>query len=1790
MTLRNVGIFLGLLVAAVLVNPPLVRAAVVTTTVKGQMGTTGQGCLQLLVIQVGESENCMYNGGPIFNVPSISPGLYPTGESTGPFSQEAYYDSNATPAAFSVNYVQTKGDGKIRQVVTGTVSIDNNDTASATDDLISLTLTLRSPGTGDVIRQLGQTSSSAEDRYTTMTQVLAPYRVNFATPNASGGYDYVIGSAGFPTRLTFSDPYTIDPGETGGGNDGVPGASLCNGQLFGEMECSASFHSPFILDPLRWIPWTSPGSGRPGIGRMEGNIGARTVGTVTGLQCIDTGVNNACKVSKVSFYPRLNVNNSPGGGVTAEDVSWDELYLKVSTDANGRVVAMAGYPVQEYQVFGQNVACGSDPGASINCNSWLAEYINGGGVFAADDSVQVDAGAAVDISVMANDQGFTNPVTVTIDTQGTKGVATVSGSPGPASGISIHYAADVSATGSDTVIYRVTDGTYDMTATITLLISGAIDDFALTTPNTPVDINVAANDILLGPTAIVTLVPNSEDPKSFSNGGSATVSAGNGGPPAGIVVTYTPKPTGPCPTEDKETFKYRIDDGVLPISIGTVTVQLSLVPVATDSILVISTQGSEPLTVTGVFTPPGTGPGACLGNQGGASAVTVTADGTYGTAVVDAATMQITYTPTDPAFYHGTDHFMYEIQDADGETSSAEVTVTIPDVTPGFHDFPNIAADQDHYTTSLPIKNVVILGNGSRDVHNTLSITAQAQHGACAVTPANATGAFVYTPNTGYVGSDSCELSITDWDGQQGSVTANITVNPVVTVTPKVGGASADPWSLSLCAVVPFLRRRRQAALRRHRKGGTRRHAVAVAAALTALCGASLAAFGQTAPPEPKEPETKSTSAIGEIVVTARKVAENLKEVPLSITAFDSDTIAATGINSLGDVADLTPGLSFFNAFGDVLPVPVIRGVVPTDIFGQNNAAVFVDGVYVAGREGLNFDLLDVERIEVVKGPQSALYGRTAFSGAINYVSKRPSAELESKANLEFGSAGKFRGSILVSGPLLGETLRYRVSAAYEDFDGTYSNPIPGGSNVGGHTYRSYQGSLYWQPVTELEVNLGYYQSNDHIDDPAIVALPLNCEDQIQPPAGIPHVDGLPDIVPTPGVRLQNYCGAIPSIRNIPGLNGGTAIPKISQATGEDRDLNRFNLRIDWDLHELGSVSALSGFSFTHDKSVSDFNRNLGYNTPFLYCSPATTETPGNPNNCVPEGTYSAADQRFFAGVYNIAGGARTSEWSQELRFTSPRDQRLRYTGGLYWYKSELLNYPGTVFLGFPQTTADQSAKSSMQRLLDLLASRGQSTYGMPPFDASVPDFAIGTAIFYGTLTPDGGLDPLNRISEKDRTQGWAVFSGADFDLTDRLTLNGEARINQEHQQNRVLGYTPCIDRTSVGTCGDDFYNLNYLDPIYLDTTNRICTGLDGQKYAVGKCGQVIGQHFQLITGRLGLKYKLTDDWMAYSSVAYGEKPGGTRFIAGTALCPDTGGPRACEAKNPSDATLATVSPNPFGKESIIAYELGLKGVGLDRRVGVDIAVFYLDWKDIVLRQLVDFDPVTGLPYTQPTAFNVNAGSAHVLGTEGSLQVSFTDELRGDFTFGWTRAKIADARQDSYARFSTFRADCGPQPSDPDQLRAWWTNCNTISGDVSGNTLLRQPEYKGSASLSYKRPLIGEWDWMARLDATYQSGVYIGNDNESWLPAHAYVNAKLTLKSPKYSANFWVRNLLDNGNAIAAFRDIYWANTNNLYPPYTNQGPRPNFSSFVPLRMSVSYPMERTIGVNLEARFGAAVR
>jgi outer membrane receptor protein involved in Fe transport len=246
------------------------------------------------------------------------------------------------------------------------------------------------------------------------------------------------------------------------------------------------------------------------------------------------------------------------------------------------------------------------------------------------------------------------------------------------------------------------------------------------------------------------------------------------------------------------------------------------------------------------------------------------------------------------------------------------------------------------------------------------------------------------------------------------------------------------------------------------------------------------------------------------------------------------------------------------------------------------------------------------------------------------------------------------------------------------------------------------------------------------------------------------------------------------------------------------------------------------------------------------------------------------------------------------------------------------------------------------------------------------------------------------------------------------------------------------------------------------------------------------------------------------------------------------------------------------------------------------------------------------------TGFNVNSGDARVWGWEATSDIAITDNLTGRLTAAWTDSQLKNARMDTFSLFPDLYTDdpsCTPEaiqaipdPSPEDESNnineaqdKKAVECQKISGDVSGNTQMRQPEWTASASLSYRRQLTGEWSWFTRADANYVGKIYIGNDNMGWLRPRTNVNFRLGAESPRYSLEFWVRNLLNDDNPIAAFRDIFWTNNGDIQNQQRFAGGdaetaarRSNFDDFPPWRLSVNYPALRSYGIVGKVRFGGA--
>jgi len=225
---------------------------------------------------------------------------------------------------------------------------------------------------------------------------------------------------------------------------------------------------------------------------------------------------------------------------------------------------------------------------------------------------------------------------------------------------------------------------------------------------------------------------------------------------------------------------------------------------------------------------------------------------------------------------------------------------------------------------------------------------------------------------------------------------------------------------------------------------------------------------------------------IEEITVTARKTEESLQEVPISISAFTKLEMDRRGFRELEDIALATPGLSFED-YGGGFGVPVVRGGSQLRIQDLDaTTSVYLDGIYLARQYALDVGTTALDRIEVVKGPQSALFGRNAFLGAINYVSARPGDELDLQVSGTIGSDKRYDISGEISGPILGDKLRGRLVLAHSEFDGTFRNEFPTvdnrsygrrgtTGNIGGYENRTVGINLDSQLTDALKLELNYY-------------------------------------------------------------------------------------------------------------------------------------------------------------------------------------------------------------------------------------------------------------------------------------------------------------------------------------------------------------------------------------------------------------------------------------------------------------------------------------------------------------------------------------------------------------------------------------------------------------------------------------------------------------------------------------------------------------------------------------------
>ncbi|MGH8236785.1 MAG: TonB-dependent receptor [Steroidobacteraceae bacterium] len=244
---------------------------------------------------------------------------------------------------------------------------------------------------------------------------------------------------------------------------------------------------------------------------------------------------------------------------------------------------------------------------------------------------------------------------------------------------------------------------------------------------------------------------------------------------------------------------------------------------------------------------------------------------------------------------------------------------------------------------------------------------------------------------------------------------------------------------------------------------------------LAVLAHAPMLAFGQAA-----TENAPPAAVIEEVVVSAQKRSEPVQDVPIAVTAFTDEAIAQLGLATVEDVAALVPNLQIKSLFGFTNPTIFLRGVGFNDFNGNAVSAVglYLDEVYLGPPAIQLFQFYDLERLEVLKGPQGTLYGRNTTGGLINIISRRPTDEYRANAEVRYGRFDEVRVEAGVGGPLIANRLGTRIAGFYQSRDGYVHNRVTG-NELNGEEAWGTRLILDAQPSDELAVlfNVSYGES-----------------------------------------------------------------------------------------------------------------------------------------------------------------------------------------------------------------------------------------------------------------------------------------------------------------------------------------------------------------------------------------------------------------------------------------------------------------------------------------------------------------------------------------------------------------------------------------------------------------------------------------------------------------------------------------------------------------------------------------
>lgn len=470
-----------------------------------------------------------------------------------------------------------------------------------------------------------------------------------------------------------------------------------------------------------------------------------------------------------------------------------------------------------------------------------------------------------------------------------------------------------------------------------------------------------------------------------------------------------------------------------------------------------------------------------------------------------------------------------------------------------------------------------------------------------------------------------------------------------------------------------------------------------------------------------------SSATTDVITVTARKREESIQEIPLSVTAFTGDQLLAESVSNFEELALRTPGLQFSQEFGRNGDRPVIRG--QASILGASGVAYFVDGVYADAGTIQSFNLADIERIEIIKGPQSALYGRNTYSGAISITTKSPRGEAGGSGFFEYGSDEQIEISLGGSFPI-NERLGVGFQLRHYERGGTFINTY-NGDDIGDEKSDSISLTAEWAPNDNFTARVRAAFQNDD-DGPAPNFHQDASENNCYTDNGSFYGGG-----------GRYYCGIVE-----PGEVAQDYDRQFTSRPGVTLDQDTYSARLDWDIGEL-TFTSVTGYVYTEDSFSADADyTDQSFEQSVFADFPLFEVFPGGWGWGIANG-----------GVvdFSFEEESKTREWSQEFRFGNDPNAQWHWELGAFYYNA--------------QSTAQQvrDVTPEMQALADANATETFDEICANAFLFCVfPVPLASTNIVYSADTA------------REEITNTALFGFLEFAATDRLTVSLEARYAED--------------------------------------------------------------------------------------------------------------------------------------------------------------------------------------------------------------------------------------------------------------------------------------------------------------------------------------------------------------------------------------------------------------------------